>query len=223
MYGDRQEFQNVVPLRQIGSGAAGYFGKRIGDIVLGLCMLPILAPLIALLWCLVRLDGGPGFFGHLRVGRNGRAFRCWKLRTMVPDAEVWLQVQIAGDEAAAREWRETQKLRNDPRITRLGRFLRRSSLDELPQIWNIVAGEMSFVGPRPFTPDQLRLYLDAGGRAYFQMRPGITGPWQVFGRTDTRFDNRVRFDETYHCACSPGTDLGLLLRTVSVVLAMTGR
>lgn len=142
---------------------------------------------------------------------------------MVPDAEVRLQQHIAADPAVAQEWLYAQKLKQDPRITALGNLLRKTSLDELPQLWNILLGEMSLVGPRPFTPDQLPLYVTVGGEAYFRLRPGITGPWQVFGRNATRFADRVKFDESYAQACSVWRDLALILGTAMVVLKMTGR
>jgi len=205
------------------AGSCGYRGKRLFDVAFAICALPIVAPLIALLWALVRLDGGPGFFGHQRVGRGGCVYTCWKLRTMVPDAEARLEQHIASDPAIAHEWFHLQKLRQDPRITAVGNVLRKTSLDELPQIWNILVGEMSFIGPRPFTPDQLPLYVEVGGNAYFGLRPGISGPWQVFGRSTTRFIDRVHFDEGYACVCSFWGDIALILGTVKVVLKMTGR
>lgn len=223
MFFDRQEQVEATFRVNDFVGSAGYPGKRLFDIVFALCLLPIIAPLIALLWVLVRLDGGPGFFAHQRVGQGGRTFACWKLRTMVPDAERRLHEHLAADSEIAREWFHAQKLKEDPRITPLGVLLRKTSMDELPQLWNILAGEMSFVGPRPFTQDQLPLYVAFGGAAYFQLRPGITGPWQVFGRSATRFIDRVQFDEAYSRACSFLGDLALMLSTVKVVLKMTGR
>ncbi|MBW6506300.1 MAG: sugar transferase [Rhodobacteraceae bacterium] len=202
---------------------AGYRGKQIFDTLLVLAALPLLAPVIAVLWCLVKLDGGPGFFGHKRVGFGGRAFTCWKLRTMVPDAERRLQAELAANRALAQEWQRHQKLKNDPRVTRIGAFLRRSSLDELPQIWNVLMGDMSLVGPRPFTPDQLPLYVDAGGSSYFRVRPGITGPWQVYGRNATRFVERVQFDDTYSHGGTLFGDILLVAQTAKVVLKMTGQ
>ncbi len=198
-------------------------GKRLFDILLCLVILPVVALVTTVLWALVRADGGPGFFCQTRVGRGGRPFRCWKLRSMAVDAETRLTQLCAHDPALAREWHNRQKLENDPRVTRIGAFLRRTSLDELPQIWNILRGDMSLVGPRPFMPSQERLYAEAGGRAYFLIRPGVTGPWQVDGRSTTRFVDRVRFDEGYYASASALTDLALLIRTAGVVVRMTGR
>jgi exopolysaccharide production protein ExoY len=201
--------------------AAG--AKRFFDIVMSLTLLPVLAPFILLMWALVRLDAGPGFYGQPRVGRDGRIFTCWKLRTMLVDAEGVLARMIATDPKVAREWRVYQKLSRDPRITRVGAFLRSTSLDELPQIWNVLRGDMSLVGPRPFLPSQASLYTEAGGVAYFAMRPGITGEWQVNGRNATAFVDRVRYDNRYSRHMSLLTDLRLLLRTPIVVLRRTGR
>ena len=199
------------------------FVKRPFDFVLALVSLPVCLPAIAVLWLLVRLDGGAGFFAQARVGRGGRVFTCWKLRTMVPDAERVLDDLCARDPEAAREWETNQKLAKDPRITRVGAFLRATSLDELPQIWNVLKGDMSLVGPRPFMTCQEEQYRDGGGEAYFRLRPGITGPWQIDGRGATAFVDRVRFDAAYWEGLSLRQDLRLLLRTIGVVLGRTGQ
>ena len=197
-------------------------GKRVFDLVMALAMLPVVLPLIALCWLLVRLDGGPGFYAQPRVGRDGKVFRCWKLRTMVVDAEAALKRLCERNPAIAREWRVKQKLARDPRITRIGRFLRATSLDELPQFFNVLMGDMSFVGPRPFMTDQTRIYLEAGGLSYFRMRPGITGHWQVYGRGVTSFAGRVDYDDSYYRAISPVEDLRLMIKTAGVVFKRTG-
>lgn len=204
-------------------GLYARFGKRLFDLAMVLMAVPVALPLVLVLVLIVRRDGGPGFFCQPRVGRGGRVFNCWKLRTMAVDAEERLKRMCDADPEIAREWHEHQKLAKDPRITRVGQFLRKTSLDEIPQLWNILKGEMSVVGPRPFLPSQQDLYTQAGGRAYFHMRPGVTGAWQVEGRSATRFVDRVRFDEDYHASISLRRDLGLILRTVTVVLRMTGR
>ena len=196
--------------------------KRLFDIVLALLIMPAVAPILAVLWVLTRLDGGPGFFGQERVGKDGRRFTCWKLRTMVVDAERVLADLCASDPKVAEEWHVNQKLAKDPRITGVGRFLRKSSLDELPQILDILWGDMSFVGPRPFTVGQEHLYVAAGGTAYFKLRPGVTGLWQIEGRGTTRFVDRVRFDEDYYARASLGCDLSLIGKTFGVVLKGTG-
>lgn len=203
----------------------GYLGlrKRAFDLGFLVLVIPVAIPLVAVLWLAVRLDGGPGFYTQSRVGRNGRLFRCWKLRSMAPDADDRLRELCETDPDIAREWHENQKLADDPRITRVGRLLRKTSLDELPQLWNILTGDMSLVGPRPFLPEQTALYTAAGGRSYFLMRPGVTGEWQVHGRSATRFVDRVDFDESYYHQASAMHDLRLMAATVRVVLRMTGR
>ncbi|MBE9637055.1 sugar transferase [Salipiger mangrovisoli] len=195
--------------------------KRLLDVVLALTMLPMILPIVALLYVVVRLDGGAGFFGHPRVGRNGETFRCWKLRTMVPDAQERLEHLLATDPIARAEWDKDRKLRNDPRVTRFGDFLRRSSLDELPQIWNVLKGEMSLIGPRPVTLDELDRY---GGHkwVYLSLRPGVTGLWQVSGRNDVSYDERVQLDASYYNELGLRSDLRILRQTVGAVLGRTG-
>ncbi|MCA0994797.1 sugar transferase [Alloyangia pacifica] len=195
--------------------------KRILDVVLSLLMLPIIIPVIAVLYVMVRLDGGPGFYGHSRVGRNGRTFQCWKVRTMVQDSQERLEHLLATDPEAREEWKKDRKLRNDPRVTRFGAFMRSSSLDELPQIWNVLKGEMSLIGPRPITSSELHYY---GGHqwVYLSMRPGVTGLWQVSGRNDVSYDERVQLDADYYEAMTLRSDMRILWRTASVVLARSG-
>ncbi len=197
-------------------------GKRAFDLTLAILLLPILAPVIAVLWILVRRDGGPGFFGQERVGKGGRIYTCWKIRTMVVDAEERLKAYIESDPNVAHEWHVNQKLKNDPRVTRFGEFVRKTSLDELPQIWNVLVGEMSFVGPRPFMVSQRAIYEAAGGEAYFWLPPGITGPWQVYGRSQTTFISRVRYDNDYLAGLGFWVDIGLIIGTVRVVCRPTG-
>ena len=203
-------------------GLYARFGKRLVDIVLSLLMLPVLLPVIGVLWLVIRRDGNAALFCQPRVGRNGRVFTCYKFRTMVPDAERVLAQMCARDPAVAAEWNKFQKLCKDPRITKIGAILRKTSLDELPQIFNVLKGDMSLVGPRPFMPSQDQLYRDCGGHLYYQMRPGVTGMWQILSRHDTTFASRVRFDETYGTELSLMGDLSLILRTAKVVLKRTG-
>ncbi|MDB6452831.1 sugar transferase [Falsirhodobacter sp. 20TX0035] len=197
-------------------------GKRAVDVALCLLLLPVILPVILCLWLLVRLDGGPGFFIQPRVGLGARVFPCWKLRTMVVDAEAALQRMCDSDPVRAQEWLVNQKLMDDPRITPLGRLLRATSLDELPQIFNVLTGDMSFVGPRPFLKDQEALYRAAGGRVYFRMRPGITGLWQVEGRNATTFVARVQYDARYFRNLGLRQDFGLLVKTAMIVVKRTG-
>lgn len=202
-------------------GLYGRFGKRILDVALILVFVPLLLPLIAILALLVRLDGGPGFYGHKRIGRGGLMFRCWKIRTMMPDADQALQDYLTGDPVAALEWARSFKLKNDPRVTPLGRFLRKTSLDELPQIWNVLRGEMSLVGPRPITAGELVFY-GTDQQAYLSQRPGVTGLWQVHGRADGCYTRRVRFDHNYLHEMGLRTDITLIVRTAFCVLTRTG-
>lgn len=197
-------------------------GKRSLDIALVLAGLPVALPLIAGAALLVMRDGGRPFFGHWRVGRGGRVFRCWKIRSMTLDAESRLQAHLASDAAARAEWEATYKLTNDPRITPIGHFLRRISLDELPQLWNVLKGEMSLVGPRPVTDKELALY-GAAVRHYKAVRPGLTGLWQVGGRNDVSYEERVTLDVAYARHHSIAMDLNLLLKTIGVVVGRTGR
>lgn len=197
-------------------------GKRLFDLVAVLLAMPVLLPLIGILAALVRLDGGPAFFAQERIGRGGRRFRCYKLRTMHVDAEEQLARLCAENPEIAEEWEVHQKLQHDPRVTWIGRILRRTSLDELPQFFNVLLGSMSLVGPRPFTVEQEGIYRNAMGMAYFRMRPGITGPWQVMGRSTTTFVARVRFDERYYVGMSLMNDLWLCMKTFGVVLRRTG-
>lgn len=193
--------------------------KRLFDVTAVIVAAPIILPLIAGLALGVRRDGGSMFYSQLRVGMNGRHFRMWKLRSMVSDADDRMADYLAANPQARIEWERTQKLKSDPRITPFGQFLRRSSLDELPQLWNVFCGEMSLVGPRPIMLNQQALYP---GTAYFKLRPGITGYWQTDGRNGTTFEARAVYDAAYEAEVSLGTDLRVLTRTVAVVMKCTG-
>jgi exopolysaccharide production protein ExoY len=195
------------------------FGKRAIDLTLVLLAMPLWLPLMVIGAALVMLDGHNPFYSQERIGRNGRVFRIWKLRSMVPDADAFLESHLAGNPEARAEWDATQKLKQDPRITPVGRVLRKTSLDELPQLVNVLTGDMSLVGPRPIMVSQRALYP---GLRYYDMRPGLTGLWQVSDRNECSFAGRVRFDDIYHRAMSLGTDVGILMRTVGVVLRGTG-
>ncbi|SMY09288.1 sugar transferase [Flavimaricola marinus] len=195
------------------------FAKRGFDVVaVLLCSLPIVV-LIGLLALIIQIQGGRPFYVQERVGRGNRVYQMWKLRTMVVDADKQLARHLEADEDAQAEWARTQKLKNDPRITRFGRFLRRTSLDELPQLWNVLIGDMSLVGPRPMMPDQRAMYP---GQAYYRLRPGITGPWQVSDRNETSFADRSAYDNRYEQDVSLRHDIGLLAATVRVVVRATG-
>jgi Undecaprenyl-phosphate galactose phosphotransferase WbaP len=195
--------------------------KRFFDYVVAALLLLLLAPLLALIVILLAREGGAVFFSHRRIGRGRQAFDCLKFRTMLPDAERRLQELLASDAEAKAEWDKEFKLKNDPRITRLGNFLRKTSLDELPQLWNVVRGEMSLVGPRPVVEEELERYGSAV-TDYLSVRPGLTGLWQVSGRNRTTYAERVALDSRYVRNWSLGLDLFILLKTVWVVLSRDG-
>lgn len=196
------------------------WGKPILDALFVVLSLPVTLPVILVCAIALWFEGGQPFYRQDRLGRNGKIFSIWKLRTMVRDADQRLEVCLAADPNLRREWNCTQKLKNDPRITRIGSLLRKTSLDELPQLLNVLKGEMSLVGPRPMMPDQLELYGDT--RPYFAMRPGITGIWQVSARNEMSFSYRADVDADYFNTVSLGCDLGLLMKTVAVVVRRTG-
>ncbi|ANT61525.1 sugar transferase [Salipiger sp. CCB-MM3] len=200
---------------------AAYRGvfKRVLDIALVLIMaLPVL-PFVLVFAALVARDGHAPFYLQRRVGRNGRVFRMWKLRTMVPNADCLLAAHLRANPLARVEWDRNQKLRNDPRITPIGRLLRKTSIDELPQLWNVLRGEMSLVGPRPMMVEQTPIYP---GTAYYALRPGITGFWQTSVRNEASFSERAKFDTAYLAELSFVTDIKVLARTVKVVWTGTG-
>jgi len=193
--------------------------KRMMDVTLVILGGIVALPLILILSCLIARDGHAPFYWSDRVGRGGRVFRMLKLRSMVHEADAKLEAHLAADPAAAAEWASTQKLKQDPRVTTLGRILRKSSLDELPQIWNVLKGDMSLIGPRPMMPCQRALYP---GGAYYRLRPGMTGPWQVSDRNDSTFVKRADFDRDYDRSLSLWYDLHILARTVTTVMKGTG-
>ena len=169
----------------------------------------------------MRRDGGDVLFRHTRIGRNGKAFQVYKFRTMVPNADKVLAAILAADAELREEWLRDHKLKNDPRVTRIGRFLRSTSLDELPQLWNVLKGEMSLVGPRPVTKEELVRYGRAT-RHYLAVKPGLTGLWQVSGRNDTNYCRRVAMDRYYASSTSLVLDFVLLTKTVVVVVGRRG-
>lgn len=195
------------------------FGKRLLDLTVIVLTAPAVLIVVAILAVLVAFDGGKPFYVQKRVGRNGRIYTMWKLRSMVSDADARLETYLSKNPEARIEWDRDQKLKADPRITAFGRFLRKSSLDELPQLWNVLKGEMSLVGPRPMMPSQMAMYP---GTDYYKLSPGITGMWQVSARNNSTFADRARFDADYNQSLTLGTDLRLLTATVRVVLRATG-
>jgi len=216
----RPAFSLVAPGAEwSGQGFYLRVGKRLADIIIALLVLPVIVPILVLFSVLIMLGGGNPFYFQERVGRGGRSFRMWKLRSMVPNAEEALRQLLASDPVARAEWETNQKLKRDPRIPRTGRFIRKFSIDELPQVWNVLRGDMSIVGPRPMLPQQRAAYR---GGHYYRFRPGITGLWQVSGRNDCSFAARAEFDRTYADRVSALTDLMTILATVKVVLRGTG-
>ena len=181
---------------------------------------PFVLPVVLFgLGLLIRRDGGSVFYCQQRIGRGGKVFRLWKLRSMVVDADRKLEAYLRPNPAARAEWDEHQKLKDDPRITAAGRLIRKASLDELPQLWNVLTGDMSLVGPRPMMPQQAELYP---GRDYYLLRPGLTGFWQISDRNETSFAARAAYDTQYCQRLSLLTDLLVLFATVWVVLRGTG-
>lgn len=197
------------------------FIKRSFDIVVASLLIVCFAPLFLVLIYLVRKTGKQVFFGHQRVGLNGKLFHCYKFRSMVENSKEVLEHLLATDDAARREWFKDFKLKNDPRITRIGRILRKSSLDELPQLWNVIKGDMSLVGPRPVITDEIPYY---GNHVdfYYKSRPGMTGLWQVSGRNDIDYESRVQLDVWYISNWSLWNDIVIMIRTINVVLNKSG-
>ena len=207
----------VQTARVVGSAA-----KRAFDIAAASSALVVLAPLFGGVALVLKLtEPGPVFYAHERVGRTGRRFACLKFRTMVADGDAVLARCLAEDPAARAEWAATRKLRDDPRVTALGRLLRQTSLDELPQLLNIIRGDMSVVGPRPVVDAELERY-GRSASAYLSVRPGLTGLWQVSGRSDTSYYQRVTLDRHYAKHRSMAMDLAIIARTVPVVLSSNG-
>jgi lipopolysaccharide/colanic/teichoic acid biosynthesis glycosyltransferase len=200
---------------------ASAFAKRSFDILGALSIAIICSPIILTIAITIRLSGSPVLFSHQRVGKDRKMFPCYKFRSMVPDAEQVLQELLRSNPEILREWRESHKLRDDPRITKFGAFLRRSSMDELPQLWNVLKGDMSLVGPRPIVEDELERY---GNKAmiFMSVKPGMTGLWQILGRSNVTYARRVSLDVWYvHKQCIL-LDAWILLRTAVVVFRRVG-
>lgn len=196
--------------------------KRIFDLTLTIVGGLMISPILLLIAFVVAIDNrGRIIFAHRRVGAAGKKFSCYKFQTMVPDAKEKLEKYLAENPEAQREWDETFKLINDPRVTKLGAFLRRTSLDELPQLWNVIRGEMSLVGPRPIVQKEVPRY-GKNIREYYMVLPGITGMWQVSGRSDTTYPERVAMDTWYVRNWSVWIDLMYLFKTVKAVIIGKG-
>src|SRR4051794_1074946 len=196
--------------------------KRSLDLFVASAVAVLASPVIAVLYLLVKLSSpGPVFYGQLRIGRNGQYFKAWKFRSMVTNADVVLEQHLARDPELRKEWELTHKLSNDPRVLPVGKLLRKTSLDELPQLWNVIRGDMSLVGPRPIVDAEVPRYGDCFD--YYKMvRPGVTGMWQISGRSNTSYAERVRYDEYFVKNWSIWLDLYILFRTVKTVLLREG-
>jgi lipopolysaccharide/colanic/teichoic acid biosynthesis glycosyltransferase len=217
----RRELLEVGPRSAVRPAVIGHVMKRAFDIVAAVCAIIVLSPLLVAIALMVRRDGGPALYGHTRVGRHGQTFRCLKFRSMVVNSDLVLQDLLARDPEARAEWERGFKLKNDVRVTRIGHFLRRTSIDELPQIWNVLRGEMSFVGPRPIIDQELERYGEAS-QYYLMVTPGITGLWQVSGRNDVDYATRVSLDVSYVTNWTFHTDMGILFKTFFVVIRGKG-
>lgn len=180
-----------------------------------------LSPVFLILSLMVKRDGGPAFYGQKRIGQNGAVFKCWKFRSMVMNSQEILEKILASDPVARAEWEADFKLKNDPRITKIGHILRKTSLDELPQLWNVLVGEMSLVGPRPVTAQETLNYGEAL-KDYLSVRPGMTGLWQISGRNDVTYAERVQLDSEYVKTQSFWGDISIMIKTVLVMLNRRG-
>ena len=193
--------------------------KRALDIlIVAIATLPVLAVMLVLL-PVIAMDGKSPIYLQKRVGKNGRIFHMWKIRSMVANADAELARYLDANPEAREEWDRNQKLRHDPRITKIGHLIRKTSIDELPQLWNVLRGDMSIVGPRPMMIEQQKMYP---GSAYYALRPGITGFWQISVRNESTFADRANYDADYLRKLSLGTDLKVILRTFSVMVSATG-
>lgn len=195
--------------------------KRMTDIIGALIGLLICGVLYAVLYLPLRLDGGRVIYPHTRIGKNGKPFHCYKFRSMRNDADQILDGCIGNDENARSEWMAKQKLKRDPRLTKIGAFLRKWSIDECPQFYNILVGDMSLVGPRPVTRGELQLY-GPYKTAYKSVQPGLTGLWQVSGRNDLSYEDRVKLDTIYVHNRNWFIDMGIILKTILVVITRKG-
>ena len=203
------------------NSAGASLSKRLFDVFGSVLALTFLSPIFLFVAVLVRRDGGSAMYSHERVGLGGKTFFCLKFRSMYGDSDRRLETLLASDPNAKQEWSEHYKLKEDPRITPLGHFLRESSIDELPQLVNVLRGDMSLVGPRPIIVEELEKYGDAKG-TYLSVRPGLTGLWQVSGRNDLDYETRVALDTEYIENWSFKADVIILLKTVRVVIERRG-
>lgn len=194
-------------------------GKRVLDLTIVLIGAPFVLPILLIVASVIKLDGGTVIYRQKRIGIGGREFNFLKFRSMMTDSDLLLQKHFLENPAAAAEWETMQKLDYDPRVTKFGRFIRKTSLDELPQLWNVLIGDMSLVGPRPMLPEQQKLY---SGQDYKLMKPGITGVWQVSARNEVSFSRRAVFDSVYAQNIGFWFDLKILFQTIGAIFKSTG-
>ena len=209
--------------REIGLSTIGYGLKRAFDLGSVLVILALFGWLMILIALAVRVSGGSKvIYGHTRIGRNGRLFQCLKFRSMVANSDEVLRNLLATDPDARAQWDRDFKLKEDPRITRIGRFIRKTSLDELPQLWNVIKGEMSIVGPRPVVQAEFDQYYGGAREHYLSVPPGLTGLWQVSGRNDLDYAQRVELDKAYVEKSNILYDFMIVMRTVKVMVVRRG-
>ena len=213
----------AVPMTKVGPGVVGLALKRVFDLISVVVILALFGWLMVVIAVAVRLTGGKKvLYGHTRVGRNGKPFQCLKFRSMVTNSDEVLRNLLATDPDARAQWERDFKLKDDPRITRIGRFIRKTSLDELPQLWNVVKGEMSIVGPRPVVQAEFDQYYGGARDHYLSVPPGLTGLWQVSGRNDLDYAQRVELDKSYVENSNVFFDFMIVMRTVKVMVVKRG-
>ena len=198
------------------------FQKRILDLGLLFISAPITIPLVLIVSIIVKITSpGPIFYGHKRIGKNGKEFKCWKFRSMVIDADKQLEKILAENPEMRAEWEKDRKFSNDPRVTKIGKILRKTSIDEIPQFFNVLMGEMSFIGPRPVTTPELEKYGDKSD-FILSVQPGLSGMWQISGRSDTGYEERITLDSYYIRNWSMWLDLWIIIKTIYVVVKGKG-
>ena len=220
---DSRTFGAARARSRVGLSPVGYVLKRVFDLISVVVILALFGWLMIIIAALVRMSGGKKIiYGHTRVGRRGVPFKCLKFRSMVSNSDEVLRNLLETDPDARAQWERDFKLKDDPRITRIGRFIRKTSLDELPQLWNVVKGEMSIVGPRPVVQAEFEQYYDRAREHYLSVPPGLTGLWQVSGRSDLDYATRVELDRKYVEQSNVFYDFMIVMRTVKVMVVRRG-
>ena len=208
---------------RVGLSTFGFVLKRVFDLMSVVVILALFGLMMVIIAAMVRMSGGKKvIYGHTRVGRHGRPFQCLKFRSMVSNSDEVLRNLLETDPDARAQWERDFKLKNDPRITKIGRFIRKTSLDELPQLWNVIKGEMSIVGPRPVVQAEFEQYYGGAKEHYLAVPPGLTGLWQVSGRNDLDYAERVELDKAYVERSNVFYDFVIVMRTVKVMIVRRG-